>query len=131
MEVSQSENAQEPIILSRGTHSRLDFCLRQLVVKRVPGWGHSFCWQPSSQIVSVPLTPDGSGEGGTGLFGTVPEGRLSEQPSSQMRKAQYHVLGETGDAECMVFYFGPGQDGDARITENAYLERRASTKLLI
>jgi hypothetical protein len=30
-----------------------------------------------------------------------------------MRKAQYRVPGEAGDAECIVFYFGPGQGGDA------------------
>jgi hypothetical protein len=30
-----------------------------------------------------------------------------------MRKAQYHVPGEAGDAECIVFYFGPGEGGDA------------------
>jgi hypothetical protein len=29
-----------------------------------------------------------------------------------MRKAQYRVPGEAGDAECVVFYFGPGQGGD-------------------
>jgi hypothetical protein len=30
-----------------------------------------------------------------------------------MRKAQYQVPGEAGGAECVVFYFGPGQGGDA------------------
>ena len=29
-----------------------------------------------------------------------------------MRKAQYRVPGPGGDAECVVFYFGPGQGGD-------------------
>jgi hypothetical protein len=31
-----------------------------------------------------------------------------------MRRAQYRVKGEAGDGECVVFYFGPGQGGDAR-----------------
>jgi hypothetical protein len=31
-----------------------------------------------------------------------------------MRRAQYRVPGEAGDGECVVFYFGPGQGGDAR-----------------
>jgi hypothetical protein len=30
-----------------------------------------------------------------------------------MRLAQYRVPGPGGDAECIVFYFGPGQGGDA------------------
>jgi hypothetical protein len=30
-----------------------------------------------------------------------------------MRKAQYRVSGAGGDAECVVFYFGPGEGGDA------------------
>jgi hypothetical protein len=30
-----------------------------------------------------------------------------------MRKAQYRVTGDAGDAECIVFYFGPGQGGSA------------------
>ena len=31
-----------------------------------------------------------------------------------MRRAQYRISGSGGDAECVVFYFGPGQGGDAR-----------------
>jgi hypothetical protein len=31
-----------------------------------------------------------------------------------MRKAQYSVTGEAGKAEFVVFYFGPGQGGNAR-----------------
>jgi hypothetical protein len=31
-----------------------------------------------------------------------------------MRVAQYRVPGPGGDAECVVFYFGPGQGGDPR-----------------
>jgi hypothetical protein len=31
-----------------------------------------------------------------------------------MRRAQYRVPGPGGPAECAVFYFGPGQGGDAK-----------------
>ena len=49
--------------------------------------------------------------GGTGqalgdLTVTVPEGWVIETPSSQMRKAQYRLPGEGGDAELAVTYFG-------------------------
>jgi hypothetical protein len=30
-----------------------------------------------------------------------------------MRRAQYRVPGESGDGECVIYYFGPGQGGDA------------------
>jgi hypothetical protein len=42
----------------------------------------------------------------------APESWIVEQPSSNMRFAQYRVPGSGGDAECVVFYFGPGQGGD-------------------
>jgi hypothetical protein len=31
-----------------------------------------------------------------------------------MRRAQYRIPGPGGPAECAVFYFGPGQGGDAK-----------------
>jgi len=31
-----------------------------------------------------------------------------------MRRAQYRLPGPGGPAECVVFYFGPGQGGDSR-----------------
>jgi hypothetical protein len=31
-----------------------------------------------------------------------------------MRRAQYKVPGPAGAGECVVFYFGPGQGGDAQ-----------------
>jgi len=37
-----------------------------------------------------------------------------EPPSSGMRQAQYRVAGAGGDAECVVYYFGAGQGGDAQ-----------------
>jgi hypothetical protein len=55
----------------------------------------------------------GAGTGASGLAWTEPAGWVSEKPSSAMRKAQYKVPGPGGEAECVVFYFGPGQGGDA------------------
>ena len=43
----------------------------------------------------------------------VPQGWVEVQPSSSMRLAQYRVDGPGGSGECAVFYFGPGQGGDA------------------
>ncbi len=57
--------------------------------------------------------PPGSGTGETGLVWTAPDGWIAETPSSSMRRAQYRVPGPGGDAELVVFYFGPGQGGDA------------------
>jgi hypothetical protein len=55
--------------------------------------------------------PAGSGTGATGLAWSVPETWIQEEPKSAMRRAQYRVAGAAGDAECVVFYFGPGQGG--------------------
>jgi hypothetical protein len=66
----------------------------------------------------LPL-PEAAGSNPTGSPATnalawdVPAGWMAERPSSSMRRAQYRVPGEAGDAECVVFYFGPGQGGDA------------------
>jgi len=72
-------------------------------------------------IVAAPAA--GSPHGATG--GGSPHGMLTwdtpatwtqEQPSNAMRMAQYRVPaagGDAGDGECVVFYFGPGQGGDA------------------
>jgi hypothetical protein len=63
---------------------------------------------------SVAPPPLGSGEGSAGLAWAVPEVWVEETPSSRMRRAQYRVPGESGDGECVVFYFGPGEGGDAK-----------------
>jgi hypothetical protein len=47
------------------------------------------------------------------LIWTVPDGWIEEPPASQMRQAQYRVDGTGGAGSCLVFYFGPGQGGDA------------------
>jgi hypothetical protein len=62
---------------------------------------------------TIPLPPGGSGKGAMALEWTVPEGWLSEPPANPMRRAQYRVPGKSGDAHCVVYYFGPGQGGAA------------------
>lgn len=59
---------------------------------------------------SIPAPPPESGQG---LIWTAPAGWTKETPSSPMRRAQYRIAGPGGPAECVVFYFGPGQGGDA------------------
>lgn len=63
--------------------------------------------------MTIAPVPPGTGSGGTALTWTSPESWTAEAPSSSMRRAQYRVPGEAGDAECVVFYFGPGEGGDA------------------
>ena len=63
---------------------------------------------------SIPPVPPSSGTGAQALTWTVPVGWVSEPPSSSMRRAQYRITGPGGPAECVVFYFGPGQGGDAK-----------------
>ena len=68
---------------------------------------------PASPADAVPPVPRGAGAGSTGLTWVTPRDWTTEPPSSSMRRAQYRVPGPAGDAECVVFYFGPGQGGDA------------------
>ncbi len=63
---------------------------------------------------AVPPPPAGSGTGTAALEWVVPAGWVEESPATQMRKAQYRIEGAAGAAECVVFYFGPGQGGDAQ-----------------
>jgi hypothetical protein len=67
---------------------------------------------PTADSVIAP-PPPGSGTGETGLVWTAPDSWVAETPSSSMRRAQYRVPGPGGDGELVVFYFGPGQGGDA------------------
>jgi hypothetical protein len=67
----------------------------------------------TSAADAVPPVPPGTGTGANGLTWTLPPGWKAEVPSSTMRRAQYRVPGPGGDAELVVFYFGPGQGGDA------------------
>ncbi len=66
---------------------------------------------PAGSMIAPP--PPGSGTGQSGLVWTTPDGWIAETPSSAMRRAQYRVPGPGGDGELVVFYFGPGQGGDA------------------
>jgi hypothetical protein len=47
------------------------------------------------------------------LVWTTPAEWREETPANRMRVSQYRVPGPAGDAELAVFYFGPGQGGDA------------------
>ena len=62
---------------------------------------------------AIPGPPPGRGSGSQGLTWTMPSGWTKETPSSTMRRAQYRIPGPGGPGECVVFYFGPGQGGDA------------------
>ncbi len=62
----------------------------------------------------IPAPPVGSGTGGRALLWTSPPGWTVETPSTPMRRAQYRIPGPGGPGECVVFYFGPGQGGDAK-----------------
>lgn len=62
----------------------------------------------------IPGPPPGSGSGSQGLTWTMPSAWTKETPSSPMRRAQYRLPGPGGPGECVVFYFGPGQGGDAK-----------------
>lgn len=64
----------------------------------------------------APVPPQ-SGTESQALTWSAPEAWIAEPPSSSMRRAQYRVPGKAGEAECVVYYFGPGQGGDA--TANA------------
>jgi hypothetical protein len=77
---------------------------------------------PGGSPPSIPGPPDGSGSGAQSLTWAAPSSWTKETPSSQMRRAQYKISGPGGPAECVVFYFGPGQGGDA----TANVERWAS-----
>ena len=63
---------------------------------------------------AIPGPPPGSGTERQALTWKVPSGWTEEKPSSSMRRAQYRIAGAAGAAECVVFYFGPGQGGDAK-----------------
>ncbi len=68
---------------------------------------------------SISGPPTGSGTGSESITWLAPSSWTKETPSSQMRRAQYKIAGPGGPAECVVFYFGPGQGGDV----NANIDR--------
>jgi hypothetical protein len=71
-----------------------------------PGMGG----QSATQAMAGMVRPGGEGE--QAVAWAAPKSWVSEPPANPMRKAQYKVPGAGGDAECVVFYFGPGQGGD-------------------
>ena len=54
--------------------------------------------------------------GAIALVWDAPSGWIAETPRNPMRRAQYRLpgAGGAGEGECAVFYFGPGQGGDAQ-----------------
>ena len=76
--------------------------------------------EPSPQRAARPVAPadsvHGAAQAGTPkLPFTAPASWESQAVSSSMRKAQYRIPGQAGDAELVVFYFGPqgaGSDED-------------------
>jgi hypothetical protein len=77
---------------------------------------------PALQSSHVPIVPDpaGAAAGAASPHGMLtwdtPAAWVQEPPSNNMRMAQYRVpvvAGDTEDGECVVFYFGPRQGGDA------------------
>ena len=66
------------------------------------------------------------GHPGAPLSWTVPQGWKEETPKSPMRKAQFRIPGRAGskeDAECVVFYFGPGQGGSAESNATRWVDQ--------
>lgn len=74
--------------------------------------------QPT-QSSPMPAQPSASAGSSSDLKFQAPDGWVSEQPSSSMRVAQYKLPGDAGDANLVVYYFGPGQGGSV----DANLER--------
>ena len=75
--------------------------------------GHPPTGEPGG-TPSIPGPPAGSGAHSQGLTWKTPAGWTEETPASSMRRVQYRIPGPGGPAECVVFYFGPGQGGDAQ-----------------
>ena len=53
----------------------------------------------------------------------TPTGWIEEPPANAMRQAQYLVPGEGGDGQCVVFYFGAGQGGDAQANAERWADQ--------
>ncbi|RMH16169.1 MAG: hypothetical protein D6701_09225 [Gemmatimonadetes bacterium] len=76
---------------------------------------------PGSDLDLAP--PEGSGRGAAGLAWDAPAGWRAVEPATPMRRAQWAVDGPGGEAECVVFYFGPGQGGDALANARRWAEQ--------
>jgi hypothetical protein len=71
-----------------------------------------------ARTLEIPGAQPGDAQAGNAhgavLQWDAPAGWQPVAPASPMRLAQYRVSGPGGEAECVVYYFGPGQGGDAR-----------------
>jgi hypothetical protein len=63
------------------------------------------------------------GTDGGSLSWTTPSGWLAEAPSNSVRKAQYRIAGDAGEAECVVFSFEPRKDYDALADAERWAEQ--------
>jgi hypothetical protein len=75
-----------------------------------------FCWACSGKVTTA--NSQGSSQTSASASGElrykVPEGWVTEQPSSNMRAAQYKLpktAGDSEDASLVLYYFGKGQGG--------------------
>ena len=76
-----------------------------------PGHGASAAPPPGAAGSMGIMTAPG-GEGDQAIAWTTPADWVEQAPSNSVRRAQYQAPGPGGSAECVVFYFGPGQGGD-------------------
>ena len=71
---------------------------------------------PGAGQALPPGHPTVGGDAAGGLQWVVPKGWQETPPTSAMRRAQYRLPAAPGDpdeGECVVFYFGAGQGGNA------------------
>jgi hypothetical protein len=73
--------------------------------------GHPPISDPGGPRAAPGAPPSG---GADGLTWKPPAAWAEETPTSSMRRAQYRIPGPGGPGELAVFYFGPGQGGDAK-----------------
>lgn len=98
---------REGIAQAGGSQPEIEGLMAELE-QRMQGGGAPAPSPP--QAIAPTATPD---RGTQALLWQAPNDWAEEEPSSPMRRAQYRVPGPGGDAELVVFYFGPGQGGDA------------------
>ena len=77
----------------------------------------------SGALSNLPPVAVGTGTGTTDLAWETPENWSPEPPANAMRWAQYRVPGEEGEAQCVVYYFGPGQGGDAQANAERWAQQ--------
>ena len=66
-----------------------------------------------TSLCSVPLPAAAASVAFLDYTAPLPDCWTAEAPSSSMRQLQYRVRGEAGNAQFIVYYFGPGQGGSA------------------